>query len=177
MFAKLPADKLKKRANLKNQLVGKLKENAIKCMPPIKSIIDDLFPKKVPVIVYSLENHVKLYAVNDKPVFVELGTGEIFPMLKTAIAYPGLLPTIYVDEGAVRAVLRNADLMAPGIKGISQELEAGRIVQINLLDQSSPFAIGITTVSSEEWKANPSGIAIKTLHILRDGLYMVEDGF
>ncbi|EAY07133.1 PUA domain containing protein [Trichomonas vaginalis G3] len=175
MFQKLPAEKLKKHTTLKSNLLTKLKNQAIKEMPLIEGIIDEIFPKKTPVIVYSIEQHLKLYAVDNKPVMVELGTGDVFPMLRTAIDYPGLLPVIYVDEGAVNALLRGADLMAPGIKLVPKEFEAGAIVQVNLLDCDHPFMIGQAQMSSAEAK-NAKGIAVKNLTILRDALYMAHNG-
>jgi len=176
MFAKLPADKLKKKASLKNQLLAKLREKAEECMPPIVQIIDEIFPKKIPVTVYNLENHVKMYAVEDRPKLIELGSGEVFPVLKIAIENPGLLPCVYVDDGAVKALLRGADLMAPGIKQIPGPFQVNQIVEIRLLEQKEPFAIGLTTVSSEELTQGKSGIAIRILHVLRDGLYLAQNG-
>lgn len=176
MFAKLPAEKLKKHTTLKSNLLTKLKQTAIKEMPMIEGIIDELFPKKTPVIVYSIEQHVKLYAVENKPVLVEIQNGEVFPMLRTAIEYPGLLPVIYVDEGAVKALLRGADLMAPGIKQIPKAFTAGQIVEVHLLDQDTPFMVGLAKVSSDEIKGGKTGIAVQNLTILRDALYMAHEG-
>lgn len=175
MFQKLPAEKLKKHTTLKSNLLTKLKNQAIKEMPLIEGIMDELFPKKTPVIVYSIEQHLKLYAVDNKPVLVELGTGDVFPMLRTAINYPGLLPVVYVDEGAVKALLRGADLMAPGIKMVPKEFAKGAIVQVHLLDCDQPFMIGQAEISSEEVKG-AKGLAIKNLTILRDALYMAHNG-
>ena len=152
MFQKLGPEKLKKHTTLKSNLLTKLKQTAVKEMPMIAAIIDELFPKKTPVIVYNIEQHVKLYAVDNKPVMVEIHNGEVFPMLRTAIEYPGLLPVVYVDEGAVRALLRGADLMAPGIKQIPQSFQAGQIIEVHLLDQDTPFMVGLAKVSSDEIK-------------------------
>ena len=176
MFQKLGADKLKKHTTLKSNLLTKLKQAAIKEMPMIEGIIDELFPKKTPVIVYNIEKHVKLYAVDNKPVMVELNNGEVFPMLRTAIDYPGLLPVVYVDEGAVRALLRGADLMAPGVKQIPQAFQAGQIVEVHLLEQDTPFMVGLAKVSSDEIKEGKTGLAVQNLTILRDALYMAHNG-
>ena len=175
MFQKLNEEKLKKRTSLKNQLYQKLRESSIKSMPPIESIIEIIFPKKKPIIAYNLENHVKLYSCEGKACLVELGSGEVFPFIKLAIDYPGLLPCVYVDEGAVKPLLRGVDLMAPGIKSVPQEFEENTIIEIRLLQQSQPFAIGITSVSSKHLEQNKTGLAIRNLHYLRDGLYSISN--
>lgn len=176
MFAKFGADKLKRRANLKNNLLAKLKQQAEASMPKIGQILDTLFPKKKPVIVYHLDDHAALYAVDDKPVLVELGGGQVFPLLKYAMEYPGLLPCVYVDDGAIKALKKGADLMAPGIKQCPQSFDSGEVIEIRLLETTIPFAIGVTTVSYDEMLENNKGVAIQVKHVLGDGLWNIRDG-
>lgn len=173
MFPKpLNSQALSKRANLKNSLLNNLKDSAIRQMPKIATIMNNIFPKKTLVIVYHLEDHVSLYAVDNTPVLVETGNHIIFPTLPLAMHYPGLLPVIYVDEGAVKALLRGAKLMSPGIKKIDQPFQQNDVVEIRLLETNVPFAIGIAEISSEECAQKPKGVGIIIGTIIRDGLYM-----
>ena len=176
MFAKLDDSKLKKRANLKNNLLQKLKKEASKYMNGFEQIQDKIFPKKTVVVVYHLENHLQLYAVEGKPVLFELGSGQVFPHLYIAMTYPGMLPAVYVDDGAVRALLRGADLMAPGIKNMPDAFEAGQVIEIRLLEQTVPFALGVAELDSTEINNNTKGLAIKIVHILKDDLWNKRNG-
>ncbi|KAH0793004.1 PUA domain containing protein [Histomonas meleagridis] len=176
MFAKLDENKLKKKATLKNNLLQKLKTEAKKYMKGFEEIEDKLFPKKTVVVVYHLENHLELYAVQDKPVLFRLGSGQVFPHLFIAMSYPGMLPAVYVDDGAVRALLRGADLMAPGIKQLPEPFEAGQVIEIRLLEQTVPFALGLAKVDSTEINANTKGVAIEIVHILKDDLWNKRNG-
>ena len=176
MFKKLPAEKLKKKASLKTNLLQKLKQRAAESMPLFPEIEDDLFPKKTPVIVYHLEDHKAIYAVNDKPVLAELSHGEVIPHLEVAIAHPGLLKCVYVDDGAVKALLRGADLKAPGIKQYGDEFEEGDIIEVRLLETDIPFAIGVAAASSAAVKESGKDTAITIAHILKDGLWDKRNG-
>lgn len=176
MFKKLPAEKLKKRANLKTNLLQKLKQRAVQTMPRFQDIEDEVFPKKAPVIVYHLEEHRALYAVNDKPVMIELSHGELIPHLDIAIAHPGLLKCVYVDDGAVKALLRGADLKAPGIKQFGEDFEEGEPLEIRLLETDIPFAVGFAVASSDSIKESGRDTAITIVHILKDGLWEKRKG-
>ena len=175
MFAKLGPDRLKKRANLKNNLLQKLKNDTIESMPAFEGIWPQIFPKKSLVVVYRLEEHVSLYAVDEKPVLVQLNEGQVIPHLKIAMEYPGLLPCVYVDDGAVKALLRGADLMAPGIKKLGETpFEEKQVIEIRLLGTTVPFAIGIAKYGSEQITPDVKGLAITVCHIMRDALYLNE---
>jgi PUA domain protein len=173
---KLPADRLKRKQTAPNSTVQRIKRNATQAMPGFASIEDELFPRRKPVMSYTLEDHVILYAVDDIPLLVSLNTGEIFPHLRLAIEYPGLLQAVFVDDGAVRALLRQANLMAPGIKGKTAPFDSGAVVEIRLLGASTPFAIGVTQLSSDEITPDTKGVAIVVVHILRDGLWTLRNG-
>jgi PUA domain protein len=144
-------------------------------MPKFGDIEEDVFPKRVPVIIYHLEDHVSIYIIENIPRLVELGDGTILPHLQLAIEYPGLLKYVYVDDGAVRALLRGADLMAPGIKQFDETFEEGEVLEIRVLGTSIPFAIGVATVSSSSI-AGGKGLAIKIVHLLKDGLWDHRNG-
>jgi hypothetical protein len=71
-------------------------------MPDFPEIEDGLFPRHKPVMSSALEDHVVVYAVDDIPVLVSLGTSEDFPHLQLAMEYPGLLEGAFADGGAAR---------------------------------------------------------------------------
>lgn len=171
MFAKWTVDKVKTRSNLKTALVTKIKAQAAKSMPHFPEIEDEIFPKKTPVIIHKLENHIEIYSINGIPQLVQLGDGTIFPYLKIAIEFPGLLRSVYCYDGAMLALFRGADLMARGTFGTDETFQVGEVVQIVLAEEEHPFGIGIMQMSGEEIAQRPDGAAVHVLHLLKDGLY------
>ncbi|OHT12729.1 Translation machinery-associated protein 20 [Tritrichomonas foetus] len=175
MFNKID-DKLKKHNKIGNKEVKNLKTAALKSMPAFKNIENVVFKNKCPVEQYKIEQHLELYAVENRPILFKIPSGQVLPHLKYVIEYPDLLPCVYVDDGAVRALLRGATLMAPGIKQVPQPFESGDVLAIRLLEQEAAFAVGVAVVSSEEMAKNPKGDAIDIKHILKDGLWEHRDG-
>ncbi|OHS97600.1 Translation machinery-associated protein 20 [Tritrichomonas foetus] len=171
MFNKWSINMVKRRANLKTSLANKLKESAIKSIPRLEEIIDEVFPKKKPVIIHHLGDHVTMYSVDGQPILVQLGDGTIFPFLKLPIEYPGLLRSVYCYDEAVCALIRGADLMARGTWGVDDTFQVGEIVQVCLMGEKTPFAVGMMTMPGEEILERNDGGAVKVFHILKDGLW------
>ena len=61
--------------------------------------------------------------------------------------------------------------MARGIKEMGGVFEDGLVVEIRLLKQEIPFAIGVAKVSSDEIDPKTKGVAITIAHILKDELW------
>jgi predicted RNA-binding protein (TIGR00451 family) len=91
--------------------------------------------------------------------------------------HPGLLKAVYVDDGAVKALLNGADLKKPGIKRMPESFTKGEVVEVRLLDTEIPFAIGVCEVDSTEIVPDAKGPGVKILHILRDEAWKRRDGF
>lgn len=174
MFAKWTPDMAKKRSNMKTSLVARLKQNAFKYVPRLAEIADEIFPKKVPVVIHNLGDHVSLYSVNNVPLLVECGDGTIFPHLKLPVEWPKLLRSVYCADCAVKAILRGANLMARGTFGADETYEKGEIVQIVLWGQKVPFAVGIMEMNGAEIAEGPDGAAVRVFHVLGDGLWKAE---
>ena len=174
MFLKFTIEKSKNKNVLKTNLLAKLKVSAAQYMPLFPEIENEIFPKKTPVNVYNLGDHAKLYCVEGVPVLVQLGYGEIFPHLKIAMNYPGLLRTVFIDEAAAKAVLRGADLMAKGAYGIDDSFKEGQIVQMVLVGEKVPLAISILLMNGAEILKRPAGACAQTLHTLKDGLWPLK---
>lgn len=173
MFAKVTADKLTKRTSVPTNKITKLKKSAGIQIPLFKEIEDKIFPKKGNIISYEHPERkkVNVYTLNDKVVLIELNDGKIVPTLDTAMTYPGLLPAVYVDAGAVKPLLGGAKLMAPGIKQWGEDFEEETMVEVRLVGTTVPFAIGFALSSSEAIKAKPEGAAIEIVHTLKDGIW------
>jgi PUA domain protein len=80
-----------------------------------------------------------------------------------------------VDRGAIKFILGGADCMAPGLtsKGgfLPEDLDEGEVVSVFCEGKVLPVAVGILTMSSAEIREKNSGVAIKMLHVMGDGLW------
>ena len=171
MFAKWTPDKVKRRVNIKVSLVTKLKKAAAETMPRFPEIEDEVFPKKAPVVVHHLADRNMIYSISGQPILIELADGHIFPFLKIAIEYPGLLKSVYCHDEAVASLFRGSALMARGTWGTDETYQKGDIVQIRMVGEKYPFAVGLMEMSGTEIARRPDGPAVSVLHILRDGLW------
>ena len=174
MFPKRNPDMAKKRSNMKTSLVARLKQNAFQYIPRLEEIADEVFPKKVPVVVHNLGSHNSLYSVNKVPVLIERADGVIFPYLKLAMEWPKLLRSVYCYEGAVKAILSGAKLMARGPFGTDETFEKGEVVQLVMVGAKEPFAIGVMEMSGTEIEGRPDGPSVSIFHALGDGLWNSE---
>ena len=91
---------------------------------------------------------------------------------------PSMMPKMQVDQGAIKFVLRGANIMAPGLTSAGGKVEPGieksAPVQITAEGCVHACAIGITSMSSTELEAKPTGQAIENVHSLGDGLWKLE---
>lgn len=90
-------------------------------------------------------------------------------------ADPDLLPTVQVDRGAIKFVLKGADIMAPGLTSaggsLPADLPAETYVAVLAEGMTQILAIGKTTMSADEMRKVNKGTAITNLHYLNDGLW------
>ncbi|MFX1518895.1 MAG: PUA domain-containing protein [Promethearchaeota archaeon] len=130
-----------------------------------------LFPKKSRVeriqisdgeIVYFVDEHLQLLQVNE----------EFIPSLFAIYGGKITLPKVFVDQGAVKALLNGADMMVPGITK-SDKFAEGDVVTVNDEINNRPIGVGIALMSSEELNSTTHGKAIKNLHWLKDKYFEI----
>ena len=82
--------------------------------------------------------------------------GYVIPTLKTVHSYPNLYPRFVADAGAIRFILKGANVMAPGLtneQSHMDDVKAGAIVAIYAHGHEHAVAIGVTTKSTAEIRA------------------------
>ncbi|EIE80762.1 hypothetical protein RO3G_05467 [Rhizopus delemar RA 99-880] len=113
--------------------------------PGLETILDDLIPKKQPII------QIKGYT------------------------HPNILPKLQVDRGAIKFVLSGANIMCPGLtsKGarMDENLPAGAVVAIMAEGKENALAIGQLKMSTEDIKKVNKGIGVDNIHYLTDPLW------
>jgi PUA domain protein len=80
-------------------------------------------------------------------------------------------PVLYVDRGAVNALLRGADLMAPGVRGVEGSFNRDDVVFILDEEAKKPIALGLALYSSSELKTVSRGRVVKIIHHVGDRFY------
>jgi PUA domain protein len=113
---------------------------------------------------------VEIFAIGGIPLAFRLRE-EFVPTL-VAVKTAGVGSTHYavVDEGAVKHILRGADVMAPGIVEVSG-FAVGDVVAVWAPGKVSPIAVGRALMSSEEVLRIRRGRAIENLHYAGDRIW------
>ena len=82
-----------------------------------------------------------------------------------------------MDRGAIRFVLSGANIMSPGLTsagGAMDDVPSESVVAIMAEGKENAMAIGITTKSTEQIRAENSGVAVENTHWLNDGLWTLR---
>lgn len=151
--------KLSKRKALRRKDARKIKEKAEALLGPIESSRIDQAEIEDWARVYLLEGTIQLAFRDD----------TLFPALTNPLI--ARLPSIVVDMGAVPYVCKGADVMAPGIKEVREEFEAGDLIVVRDVNHGKALAIGKALVRSEEIRGMGKGKAVKNLHHVGDKLW------
>ena len=80
--------------------------------------VPDLWPKKGKVIAYKVksgDDRKSFHIVIDKEIHFINTENYIVPTLKTVHAYPDIYPKFIADEGALKFLLKGANVMSPGL--------------------------------------------------------------
>lgn len=113
---------------------------------------------------------LKIILVNNQPEFFYY-ENKLIPTLKNLQKNSHILKQIAVDMGAVKFIVKGADLMRPGIVEIGSGIEKDDMVLIVDVNNRKPLAVGIALLGSEEMQAQTSGRVVKNIHYLGDEIW------
>ena len=114
----------------------------------------------------------KIILINKIPSFF-YHEKKLVPTLKLLIQ-KDLIPSVYVDQGAIKFVIKGADIMRPGITDFDPEIKKGNFVVIKDSQHKKPLAVGISLSTSEEVSKLKTGIILRNLHFLGDDLWKIS---
>eukprot|EP00128_Syssomonas_multiformis_P016871 Colp12_sorted_trinity150504_noHs@18512 len=175
MFKKFTAkESVSSTSQVKSSVQRSIRADVIKQFPNIEEYIEDIMPKKTPVIVAKCQDHINLITVNKDILFFQEREGPYYPTLRLLHKYPNILPHQQVDKGAIRFILSGANIMCPGLTSPGAKLEPAAentIVAVMAEGKQHAVAIGLMKMSSEEILKTNKGIGIDTIHFLNDGLW------
>lgn len=125
--------------------------------------------------IYEEKNEFKILIIDDVSAFIYYGNKWI-PHLKYLLRRSDLnIPKIMVDMGAVKPLLRGADLMAPGIRGINGDFRKGDVVAVIEEKYHKPFVVGIALVDSDDIVSGKikRGKVVENIHRIGDKFWNI----
>ncbi|KAJ1344541.1 hypothetical protein BSLG_000065 [Batrachochytrium salamandrivorans] len=164
------------QTKVKNSVQRNFRIKIVEQFPLLEPHIDELIPKKDPVFLVKCLDRVNIISVNDKFLFFNSFDGPFFPSLYILHKYPDILPKIQVDRGAIKFVLKAADIMCPGVTSPggqlpSENLPVDSVVAIYAEGKQHAVAVGITKMTTDDMKKINKGVGIINAHFLNDGLW------
>ncbi|MFP3157611.1 MAG: PUA domain-containing protein [Caldivirga sp.] len=137
------------------------------------------------VEVIEVRDDLRLYKVGDEVAVVkatvkvnEANRDVTYPTLLAANKYPVILnyyPVAQVDEGAVKPIATGADVMRPGIKGLSRPFKVGDVVLVRS-PSGRIIAITVSLFESEELMRMSRGRVLKNIHHVNDEVWRLMSG-
>ena len=162
-------------SQVKSSVGRGIRKKILEQYPLLGEIIDDLMPKKAPVILVKCHDHIQIVSVNGEILFFNVRDGPYYPVLALLHKYPNILPHQQVDRGAIKFVLSGANIMCPGLTSpgarLTEGLPEGSIVAIMCEGKEHAVAVGYMNMSSEDIKTKNKGHGIDNIHYLNDGLW------
>jgi len=127
-----------------------------------------LKPKsKVEIIETDLDD---IILIDGSPMIMMI-EGEPFPTLKGALELDIQSRYVVVDMGAVKFVVKGADIMSPGITDADPNIKEGDLVIIIDETHRKPLATGRSIISGPEMVENKEGKAVKSIHHIGDKVW------
>lgn len=122
---------------------------------------------KVEIIETDLDD---IILIDGSPMIMMID-GEPFPTLKGALELEINSKYVVVDMGAVKFVIKGADIMSPGITDADPNIVKGDLVVIVDETHRKPLATGRSLISGPEMVENREGKAIKNIHHVGDEIW------
>jgi PUA-domain protein len=96
--------------------------------------------------------------------------GELIPVLTNKVALDSM-PRIVVDMGAVPHVAGGADIMAPGIRSISESVSEKNLVVVVDEKHGKYLAVGKALLDAGPMKATKHGKVVSNVHYVGDPIW------
>ena len=199
----VPAEDVSSVTAVKSSAVRAMKRSICDTYPAIEEFIDDILPKKGDFEVKEGKGKDRLTfaVVNGEPLFFRVREGPYFPTLKLLHKCAWLAPTpprrrlcffsarrnpptppnadptmmarVRADKGAVKFLLKGADVMCPGLTSAGGEVSAElpALAPVAVYAEGKEHALALGTMSGAEVRSVNKGIGIEVLHFAGDDLW------
>ncbi|WFO75727.1 DUF1947 domain-containing protein [Desulfurococcaceae archaeon MEX13E-LK6-19] len=132
-------------------------------------------PLEFEVVEKVIEKDLPEIIIVDKVPAFFIYEGKYYPLLTLLLSkgVEWVQRIVVVDMGAVKPLLRGADVMAPGIVGVKGAFEPGDPVVVLEEKYGKPFVVGKALVSSKDLveKKVTRGKAVENLHRVGDKIW------
>lgn len=118
-----------------------------------------------------LDSGKTVVLANDQPALIK-NDEEYLPLISVADTIS--LKRVTVDMGAVKPISDGADIMAPGIVEVDENIAEGEIVAIEDEKNRKTIAIGTTLEEGSDLKGE-KGKVIENLHYIGDKFWNLEE--
>jgi predicted RNA-binding protein (TIGR00451 family) len=112
---------------------------------------------------------LRFLVIDGKHTFLEK-EGSLIPYVGSQGTL-ALLPSAYIDDGAIKYILKGADVMRPGIVKYDEWGPKDVLVVVRDEKKGRGLAIGRANVASAEMGSLSKGISIKNLHHAGDAFW------
>ncbi|XP_021742597.1 malignant T-cell-amplified sequence 1 homolog isoform X1 [Chenopodium quinoa] len=178
MFIRFTSEDVSAQNQVKASVQRRIRQSIAEEYPGLEPVLEDLLPKKSPLVVVKCQNHLNLVVVNNVPLFFNIRDGPYMPTLRLLHQYPNIMKKFQVDRGAIKFVFSGANIMCPGLTSpggvLDEEVGSERPVAIMAEGKQHALAIGFTKMSAKDIKTINKGIGVDNLHYLNDGLWKME---
>lgn len=157
---------IKKRHPLSSKDLKSLLEEAKHVCLSLAEHID----KKKDIELVEIAGGERIYLQNGKPILIGLEK-SVMPSLAMPQSLLETIPKVVVDMGAVPFVVNGADVMAPGIRSVADDVKVGDVVLVVDERHSKGLAVGILLMTREEILQKKKGKAIKNVHHVGDEIW------
>ncbi len=82
-----------------------------------------------------------------------------------------MLPTVTVDMGAVPHVVGGADVMAPGVRSVRGDFQAGQFLVVVDEKHGKRLAVGKALLDSDNMRATKKGRVVENVHWVGDAVW------
>ncbi|KAJ3207622.1 hypothetical protein HDU67_007354 [Dinochytrium kinnereticum] len=170
------------QSQIKSSQQRAIRAKIIAQYPALEPHLDDIMPKKAPIVLWKCQDAVSIVTVNNNILFFNHFDGPLIPVLPLLHRYPDIMPKHQVDKGAIKFVISGAHIMCPGLTSpgalLQQDVPAETLVAITAEGKEHALAVGLTKMSDADIKSKNKGIAVDNIHSIYDGLYkMAMDNF
>nr|CCA18681.1 conserved hypothetical protein [Albugo laibachii Nc14] len=177
MFKRFSVDEnIASHSQIKSSQQRAIRSSILEQYPEIEPYMEQLLPKKAPIILAKCQNHLQLVLHDGVPLFFNYRDGPFMPTLKVLHQLPNVMQMVRADKGAIPFVLSGANVMCPGLTSQGATLPecdvpAGTPVAIMAEGKEMAMAIGILTLSTREIKDRNKGVGIDLMHFVGDELW------
>ncbi len=131
--------------------------------------LDDIIPKKSDVEVVITDNF-DIILVDREPIAFKKDD-KIIPTIKLLLKSLPNKNLVVVDKGAIRFLIKGADVMAPGIVDADENIKEGDVVFVVDEEHKKPICVGIALMNGKTMKESNEGRAVKNLHYVGDKIW------